>query len=230
MPEPAKRIWDTEAWDAADEAFYKSPLKNSPNIMALEKALGKARDRFMPKPSMGTEILGERGAPYPDIGVTRPAMEDQIRSLIELQNEQPGYRIIDEFGGPPGYGLPDRQIDPAKAQPFGTSGGTHELRQQRLRAGLPPDPHEYSPLIEKLLARETPGRDPFEIWADAPDEIPAGRIVDFANYLYESHPRNRQKWNEGYKYYGDSMFPPDPDEINPYAPGRTPLNDIRSKR
>ena len=77
--------------------ILSDPLGNSPNI----RALGKIRDRFMPEPSMGTEILGERGAPYQDIGEQHRMNEALIRLLMQEGNPL-------EYGGPvtPGAPLP----------------------------------------------------------------------------------------------------------------------------
>lgn len=87
-------------------------LDRATGSRALRRGIGVPpgpEGRHFLGPSMGTEILGERGAPYQDIGEQRSTMEDQIRLLIEMQRNP-------EFGGPAGYGLPPApQLRPQRA-------------------------------------------------------------------------------------------------------------------
>lgn len=54
---------------------------------------------------IGEELLGERDAPYQDIGEQHRVNEDIIRLLMETSNPS-------EFGGPAGYGLPRPPSEP----------------------------------------------------------------------------------------------------------------------
>jgi hypothetical protein len=145
---------------------------------------------------IGEELLGERGDPYEDIADQRMVYDMLTRRGPSEQHP--------EYGGPedyfPGRRHPSREFSNLRASP--------EIMSRSRRAGLPPVPHEYSPMMEKLLARKTPGYwrkerigvgsagepggpGPSLLDSGGPQPVSSGDLSRLLEYINNAHPSNR---------------------------------------